>query len=271
MQSITIGFHDVVEDLQEAHPIAPGHTVMYTVDRAQLRNHLHAIRSCVGAYGVGRVDRISPDSAHPFVALTFDDGAASSYACVAPELEAFGWPGHFFVTTDWIGARGFLDKRQIRELEQRGHLIGTHSRTHPGRMSELGWDEIVREWTGSCLRLAEILGHPVTVASVPGGYFNRAVARAAAAAGIKALFTSEPTTAAQTIDGCTVLGRYAIRRNTSPRFSAAVVSRDVWPRTQQAATWVLKKAAKKIAGPFYERARGLLLRDLPNVHGSSAT
>jgi peptidoglycan/xylan/chitin deacetylase (PgdA/CDA1 family) len=217
------------------------------------------------------VDRASPGSAHPFVALTFDDGASSSYTCVAPELDAFGWPGHFFVTTGWIGTSGFLDPSQIRDLKQRGHLIGTHSCTHPERMSALSWNEIVREWSDSCRRLADIIGHPITVASVPGGYFSRAVACAAAAAGIQVLFTSEPTTAIRSIDGCVVLGRYAIRRNTSARFSAAVVSGDVWPRTQQAAAWALKKAAKKVAGRFYERARDLLLRDVRNVHGPAAT
>ena len=50
------------------------------------------------------------------------------------------------------------------------------------------------EWSESRQRLEDMLGHAVTVGSVPGGYFSRAVAEAAAEAGLQVLFTSEPTT-----------------------------------------------------------------------------
>ena len=42
--------------------------------------------------------------------------------CVADELEQMGWRGHFFITSDWIGRRGFLTAGQIRELRRRGHV-----------------------------------------------------------------------------------------------------------------------------------------------------
>src|SRR5690242_845142 len=45
IKTIGIGFHDVVESLSEARPIAPGHTTFYTIDRGRLREHLLAIRS----------------------------------------------------------------------------------------------------------------------------------------------------------------------------------------------------------------------------------
>src|SRR5437867_4850213 len=54
------------------------------------------------------------------------------------------------------------------------------------------------------------LGEPVTAASVPGGCYSRRVAAAAAAGGIKALFTSEPITTAHHVDGCVGFGRYTI-------------------------------------------------------------
>src|SRR5262245_47304812 len=47
--------------------------------------------------------------------------------------------------------------------------------------------------------LRDILGESVTVASVPGGYYGRAVAETAAEAGIRVLFNSEPTTRTQTV------------------------------------------------------------------------
>jgi peptidoglycan/xylan/chitin deacetylase (PgdA/CDA1 family) len=264
MQTLTIGFHDVVDDLRRAQPIAPGHTILYTLDRAQLRLHLQAIQRSAGPDAVRRIDEAAYGDGRRAVALTFDDGAISSYTCIAPELELFGWPGHFLVTTNWIGEHGFLDRFQIRDLERRGHVIGTHSCTHPERMSHLGWAALVREWSESCARLSDIVGHSITIASVPGGYFRRPVAAAAAAAGIKLLFTSEPTTHEKSIDGCLVLGRYAIRRHTPAGFSSALVSGEVWPRAQEGATWLFKKAVRTVTGPFYTRIRNVFLSDVSN-------
>ena len=102
-------------------------------------------------------------------------------------------------------------------------------------MAQLGWDRLLREWNVSCRILSELVGRPITIASVPGGAFARPVAEAAAAAGIKVLFTSEPTTRVKSVDGCLVLGRYAVRRHTPPEFSSAIVSGAIWPRTGKAA------------------------------------
>jgi len=72
--------------------------------------------------------------------------------------------------------------------------------------------------------LSDVLGEPVTVASVPGGCYSRRVAAAAAASGIKALFTSEPVTTSHRVDGCLVFGRYTIWRGMRPAMSAAFTS-----------------------------------------------
>ena len=60
-------------------------------------------------------------------------------------------------------------------------------------MAALTRAELDREWRQSIARLSAVLGDPVKVASVPGGYYSREVGESAAAAGIEALFTSEPT------------------------------------------------------------------------------
>src|SRR5439155_279734 len=137
----------------------------------------------------------------PPVLLTFDDGGASAYGCVADLLEGAGWRGHFFITTDYLGTPGFVGGAQIRELAGRGHVIGTHSCSHPTRMARCSWDRLIGEWSRSAQALAEVLGEPVRVGSVPGGAFARRVAAAAAAAGLTALFTSEPTVRCRVVDG----------------------------------------------------------------------
>jgi len=57
-----------------------------------------------------------------------------------------------------------------------------------------------------------------------GGYFSAQVARAAAAAGLTALFTSEPEIRVREVDGCAVLGRFAIRRGNSLDYPAKLVA-----------------------------------------------
>jgi peptidoglycan/xylan/chitin deacetylase (PgdA/CDA1 family) len=129
------------------------------------------------------------------------------YAPVAGMLEEYAWRGYFFVTTDGIGRPGFLNDRQIRELDKRGHVIGSHSCSHPERMSRGPWERLLAEWKASTERPASSVSHAVKVASVPGGYYSRRVAETAAAAGIETLFTSEPKADVRTVNGCRVLGR----------------------------------------------------------------
>src|SRR5690606_31235253 len=119
------------------------------------------------------------------------DGGESYYTAIAERLERRGWTGHCFVSTNFIGQRGFLDRRQIRALADRGHVIGSHSASHPARFSALPYGDMVSEWSRSRQILEDILARTVDVASVPGGYFSPAVARAAQEAGIRVLFTSE--------------------------------------------------------------------------------
>src|SRR5262245_59030384 len=133
-------------------------------------------------------------STRPFV-ITVDDGGVSYYTVIADRLESLGWRGRCFVSTDAIGRRGFLDAAQIRELHSRGHVIGSHTASHPSRFSACSEKEMRDEWSRSRHVLEDILGGAVILGSVPGGYYSRRVAAAAREAGLQAIFTSEPTTA----------------------------------------------------------------------------
>lgn len=263
MLTIAIGFHEVIEDGETPMPHTAGHTTLYTLERHELRNHFEAVHSRAGQHAVHRFEEVDAAGNRSRVLLTFDDGALGAYTCVAQELEHFRWPGHFFITTDWIGRRGFMDRHQIRELHQRGHAVGSHSRTHPERMSHLSWNALVREWSDSCAELSEIIGNPVKIASVPGGYYSRRVAQAAAAAGIEVLFTSEPTRAISYVGGCVIVGRYSVRHYTDPWTTGALAAGVEWPRRRQAALWLAKKIAKRITGPLYCSLRRILLARAP--------
>ncbi|MBA2669065.1 MAG: polysaccharide deacetylase family protein, partial [Gemmatimonadetes bacterium] len=178
---------------------------------------------------------------------------------IADRLEARGWIGHFFITTDRIGYRAFLSAGEIGELHQRGHIVGSHSHTHPERMWALTQAELVNEWATSSAILADHLGAPVTVASVPGGFYRRRVAEAAAEAGLCVLFTSEPSTRLTYVDGCAVLGRFNVDGRSSPTAAAGIAGGDRLPRLRQWAHWNAKKVAKTVAGNSYAAVRRMVL------------
>ncbi len=226
---------------------------LYKLDLEDFRLHLDAIGRERRA-----VSTVEAPGPAPLL-LTFDDGGASAHDPIAGELERRGWRGHFFVTTDYIGQRGFLTADQIVDLRRRGHVIGSHSCSHPLRISHCAWDDIVREWAVSVRVLSEILDEPVWTASVPGGFYSAEVARAAAQAGIRVLFTSEPTSRAHRIDGCVVLGRYFVQRHTPPAVAAGFASGRLLPCVRQAVMWELKKAAKAAGGGFWFRFRARML------------
>lgn len=259
MKAISIGYHDVVEE--RARPLDDGsrHGRRYKLDERQFREHLESIWRAAGNSAVRVIDRSRHWRDEVPLFLTFDDGAASAYTCVAGELEKRGWRGHFFVTTDWIGRPGFLDRQQIRALHARGHVIGSHSCSHPARMSKLSCMELLKEWMVSCAILSDILQEPVVTASVADGYYSRKVSRAAAVAGIQVLFTSEPSVNVSVVDGCVVLGRYSIQSHTPAGVSGAIAAGNNWPRWRQAILWQATKPVKALAGESYFTIRRFLL------------
>ncbi len=258
MQLTSIMYHDIVDDGEQASSGFTGsHADIYKLNVATFEEHLKLLaasdtRSCL----INAVDEISADNC---VAITFDDGGESAFTHAADLLEEHGFRGHFFVATDFIDTPTFLKKHQIRELATRGHVIGSHSASHPTRMSNCTADEMRTEWRRSVETLSEIIGEPVTTASVPGGYFSRRVAETAAECGIRFLFNSEPVTKVYEIDGCKIFGRYTIKQNTTTAAFAKIVRGNVMDKFQQYAFWNSKKIAKKIGGRIYVSATRKLL------------
>jgi len=251
-------YHDIVEP---GHPDASGRVgpgaARYKVDTAEFIKHLRAIAEVrraspvlVTALAAGATQGAVP------LLLTFDDGGSS--ACHAADfLEHHGWRGHFFITTNDIGGRTFLNRSQIRDLRSRGHVVGSHTSSHPERMSHLGSDEMLEEWRRSADVLSDLLGERVTTGSVPGGFYSIGVARAAAKAGISVLFTSEPTTRCSAVDGCSVVGRYAVCREVPAEVVARLALARPVPRARQYVAWSLKKAGKLVGGSYYVKLRRL--------------
>jgi peptidoglycan/xylan/chitin deacetylase (PgdA/CDA1 family) len=254
MQLVSLLFHDVYRHSPDESGFrSPGaNRYKLTVD---------ALSSQLGGVAAARADRsllatdlarVSKGQRFPFL-ITVDDGGASYHRVIADHLEERGWRGHAFVSTDFIGAPGFLTASEIRELDHRGHVIGSHSASHPARFSQCHRQHMLHEWITSRNVLEDLLGHTVPIASLPGGYFSPTVADTAAEAGFRVLFTSEPVTRTDRKGACTIVGRFAIRAGADPDFSRKLVEPAHWTRSEQWASWQVKGLLKPVLGTFYSR------------------
>ena len=255
-------YHDVLaEGLDDTSGFPGPDARSYKVTARQFRTHLDAIVAALSPLAPPAL----PDlPGLPGLVFTFDDGGASA-GVAADELESRGLRGCFFITGSRIGSPSFVDRTAIRDLDRRGHLVGSHSWSHPLRMGHCSRQQLSEEWTRSRDVLTETVGHPVTWASVPGGDFAPAVAEAAAHAGFTDLFTSEPTSSTRHVNDLTVHGRYTIRSWTRAA-TAAALARGSWlPRGGQALVWNVKKLGKRLGGERYLQCRRLIFGDEPGA------
>jgi peptidoglycan/xylan/chitin deacetylase (PgdA/CDA1 family) len=256
MRALSLEYHDVVDGSDfDASGFAGAGPASYKLTLGDFERHLDAIAGAVKRPPSRAVDWLTETTSARPLFLTFDDGGLGASACIAAALERRGWRGHFLVTAQRIGSPTFLSAAQIRELHAAGHVIGTHSYSHPTRMGACSPEQIFDEWRRSTGMLADILGAPVVVGSVPGGYYKRTVAEGAARVGLRLLFTSAPTTKCSIVDGCLVAGRYTLRRWSPASAAAALAAGRLGPRASQ---WLMLNSlnlARTIAGDHYTRVR----------------
>jgi peptidoglycan/xylan/chitin deacetylase (PgdA/CDA1 family) len=259
MRTIALEYHDIVAAEEHDKSGFPGPSSgSYKLAPNNFAEHVHAIKA--------RGAVLTPHEAlvgskqHPIM-LTFDDGGVTALTVAAPILESAGCRGVFLMTTDYIGKPTFLSRAQLRELHQRGHVVGSHSCSHPIRMAALTRDKLRREWRDSVNLLQDVIGAAVDTASVPGGYFSRAVAETAAEAGIRFLFTSEPSRRVIHINGCAVIGRYTLRQWHGKERAAGFVAAFSPARASEWMRWNALKVAKRLLGERYLELRGKMFRE----------
>jgi peptidoglycan/xylan/chitin deacetylase (PgdA/CDA1 family) len=258
VRSVTLLYHDVITGGRGEDSGFPGAgPARYKLEEHEFEGHLQALSEMTRS-PPGRVADAWIEGKPPEWLLTFDDGGASARR-ISETLARYAWQGHFFITVNRIDSPAFVTQDDIRAIKGLGHVIGSHSYSHPERMSRCSWDELQWEWGHSLEILSEIIGEPVVTASVPAGYYSKQVARAAASVGMKALFSSEPVTRVRVVDGCLVLGRFTLQRGAPPEVAASIAARRPGPRLRQFASWNMRKAAKTVGGETYLRLRRALL------------
>jgi peptidoglycan/xylan/chitin deacetylase (PgdA/CDA1 family) len=257
MKQITLMFHDiVVDDDFDASGFPGTGSLSYKISAHDFQEFIRLIESTI-SHAPAVVGQDVEDRQCP-VYLTFDDGGKGAMQA-AEILDRRNWKAHFFITTDYIGERGFVTSSDIIDLHKAGHVIGSHSCDHTPRMSLCPYDDILTQWRESKAKLEDILGVSVQAASLPNGYYSKKVAQAASQTGIRYLFTSEPVANTWNVSDCQVFGRYAIWQKTNPIVATDIANGKFPPRLKQYVNWNAKKIAKITLGKFYLQIRSAII------------
>lgn len=245
---VSLAFHDITDEFESSgfrQPIAQ----KYKAKIDLFRQYLDAVEAS-DLPVISSLDDLEGDS--PGVVFTFDDGGASS-DIPARMLEERGWRGMFFVTTDLVGTRGFLTREEIQSMHQRGHIIGSHSCSHPDVFRSLTQQQMQYEWGNSCDILSEMLGEKCVVASVPGGDMNSGTITEAVAAGVKYVFTSEQVTSSWQQADATCYGRLFLMHDTPPKTLSRWLRHPTVGILPERTVRMTKSVVKTMMGPFYRR------------------
>lgn len=248
MTQIVLMYHDVyVSDTMESGFQNAG-ALPYKVALAEFEQHVSLIKKYCKENGI---DKSS-------VCFTFDDGGKSFIQNIAGVLEKHGFYGLFFITTSCISTPGFLTQSDIIELRRGGHIIGSHSHTHPERMDTLDEVTISNEWATSCSILSNILDEPIKTASIPNGFSSKKVLQNMIDNGITTIYDSNPTTKKRTYKGVEVIGRYAITKDMSPLLVLDIIKNPT-RRLQIRLRHLILGLAKTILGDSYLKIRTYIL------------
>lgn len=178
------------------------------------------------------------------VALTFDDGHSSDFNLALPLLQQYGIKATFFITTDWLGWPGYLNREQLLALQRAGMSIQSHAKSHKF-LDALSESAVHRELFLSKKKLEDILAEPVEYLSCPGGRYNRKVLRCACQIGYRALFTSAPHGIKNYID-MLVVGRRVMRYRSGLSELKSVLHPSeldlIWQRVAYLSKLILKKS-----------------------------
>jgi len=246
VKNINLLYHDVINDTENYNSsgFVTGYSNIYKFHQSVFECHVKKVSQVQG-------------KKYKFT-FTFDDGGVG-FLLAATILEKYQMKGIFFITTALIGKKGFLSIGDIQSLANRGHIIGSHTHTHPMVMSDCSEDELLKEWGESCKKLSLIINNNVDYASISGGSYSSSVAKMAYKANIKKLYTSEPQLKVEERYGIKVVGRYSINRALSDGEIFSILRGGKFSRFKQYLYWNIKKTAKRYFLTMYKKVRSIFL------------
>ncbi|MBI5142730.1 MAG: polysaccharide deacetylase family protein [Nitrospirae bacterium] len=217
-------YHVILPDDTPVDSWPPGHRP-YLSRRSEFNAHVGWIagngfltQTVAGIRGLSAAD------AAKSVALTFDDGQASDYETAFPMLSGRGMKATFYIATDFVGQAGYVDWRQLRDMQAYGMEIGSHSCSHCC-FPDLAPAEMLKELIDSRRILEDRLGSAVKSFSVPYGFACPSLIRAATEAGYETICTSDVSLARVDASVPAVYGRVGIRRGNGIEFLEGIMRR----------------------------------------------
>lgn len=127
----------------------------------------------------------------PFI-ITFDDGYEDAYWNVLPLLQKYKFTGTFYIIATKVGKKGYMNKDQIKKLDEAGMTIGSHTMYHVN-LPKVSARYAKYEIEQAKKDLEKMLGKPVPHFCYPYGGHNDAVVQQVKDAGY--------LTATTTVDG----------------------------------------------------------------------
>jgi len=185
------------------------------------------------------------------IGLTFDDGYLSDLAC-ADALAAHGIKAIFFVSSANVGAPGYLDVEDLRELDAMGMTVGSHSHQH-ARLTTFDFAEAVSQVQRSKALLEDALGKPVCDFAFPGGACTRRLSAAVRAAGFSRQFTLAWGINSGTDAATGVFRRSCVVQGMSDEYFLNLISGS--NDLDRKMHYMLKSAASLLGDTFYRRLR----------------
>lgn len=214
----------------------------YTVTALELARQLEELAA--SRLPVLEPDRVLQEDAG--LVLTFDDGEASVARYALPELERRGLRGALFMTTGWLGRRGFLDRGALREIDAAGWLVGSHGHTHRF-LSTLDDEELHLELRRSRDVLAELLGFAPRHLSFPGGRTSARVETIARSLGFTTFWSSRPGINRQGA-GSEPIRRTVVRRGEPIERFRKLIQADPLTHALDEATMSCRALVRKVLG-----------------------
>lgn len=237
---ISLLYHEVLRGSMKSG-FQNNDNLSYMHDEIEFEKHVLLVKK--------RIDYNFENSNNEEILFTFDDGGVSNLVA-AEILERHGLRGVFFITTCKINQPHFLNESQILALRNAGHVVGSHSHTHPMIFRSLSPSQMLEEWQRSKDILEKILREEIIYCSVPGGDANTATYETARKVGYFYVFDSEPIVYIRKCKNIQIFGRLSIKSKTSIREIEATIALENLKKLQMMRK--VKAFVKKVIFPLHQ-------------------
>lgn len=162
----------------------------------------------------------------PNARITFDDGNASDLDTALPILLERSLDATFFPLAGRMGQAGSLSAEGIAELVASGMRVGSHGMHHVPWL-RLGHRDAETELVRAREQLVAVTGHPVEIAAVPLGRYDRHSLRLLKELGYTRVYTSDQRS---TSDDAWLQPRFSVRAHDTPqRLRARIAAAEALP------------------------------------------